>query len=52
MPAHLEVAIQRDEAAELSESRGALEWEISAADMAEIDAMLARQRCLAVPPAG
>jgi hypothetical protein len=33
-------------AAEVSENRGALGWEISAADMAEIDAILARHRCL------
>jgi hypothetical protein len=29
-----------------SENRGALGWEMFAADVAEIDAILARRRCL------
>ena len=39
-------------AGEVSENRGALDWEVSAADTAEIDAILARHRCLTVLPAG
>ena len=36
----------------VSENRGAPGWEISAADTAEIDAILARHRCLTELPAG
>ncbi len=38
------------EPAEVSENLGALGWTISAADMAEIDDILARHGCLTVPP--
>jgi aryl-alcohol dehydrogenase-like predicted oxidoreductase len=38
------------EPAEVTENLGALGWEISAADMAEIDAILARHQCVTVPP--
>jgi aryl-alcohol dehydrogenase-like predicted oxidoreductase len=36
--------------AEVTENLGALGWEISNADMAEIDAVLARHGCMTVPP--
>ena len=36
--------------AEVTENRGALGWEISNADMAEIDAILARHGAVTVPP--
>jgi myo-inositol catabolism protein IolS len=36
--------------AEVTENLGALGWEISNADMAEIDAVLARHGCVTVPP--
>ena len=36
--------------AEVSENLGALGWEISKADMAEVDAILARHGCVTVPP--
>ncbi len=36
--------------AEVSENLGALDWEISPADMAEVDAVLARHGCVTVPP--
>jgi myo-inositol catabolism protein IolS len=36
--------------AEVAENLGALGWTISAADMAETDAILARHGCLTVPP--
>jgi aryl-alcohol dehydrogenase-like predicted oxidoreductase len=35
---------------EVAENLGALGWAISAADMAEIDAILARHQCVTVPP--
>ena len=35
---------------EVSENLGALGWEISNADMAEVDAILARHGCVTVPP--
>ena len=35
---------------EVTENLGALGWAISAADMAEIDAILARHNCVTVPP--
>jgi aryl-alcohol dehydrogenase-like predicted oxidoreductase len=38
------------EPAEVTEDLGALDWTISAADMAEIDAILARHGCVTVPP--
>jgi aryl-alcohol dehydrogenase-like predicted oxidoreductase len=38
------------EPAEVSENLGALGWTISTADMAEIDAILARHGCVTVPP--
>jgi aryl-alcohol dehydrogenase-like predicted oxidoreductase len=38
------------EPAEVTENLGALEWEIAAADMAEIDAILARHGCTTMPP--
>ncbi len=38
------------EPAEVSENLGALGWTISDADMAEIDAILARHGCVTVPP--
>ena len=38
------------EPAEVTENLGALGWSISAADMAEIDAILARHDCVTVPP--
>jgi aryl-alcohol dehydrogenase-like predicted oxidoreductase len=38
------------EPAEVTENLGALGWTISAADMAEIDAVLARHACVTVPP--
>jgi len=38
------------EPAEVMENLGALGWAISGADMAEIDAILARHGCLTVPP--
>jgi aryl-alcohol dehydrogenase-like predicted oxidoreductase len=38
------------EPAEVSENLGALGWTISPADMAEIDAILARHGCVTVPP--
>ncbi len=38
------------EPAEVSENLGALGWTISDADMAEIDAILARHGCVIVPP--
>jgi len=38
------------EPGEVSENLGALGWTISAADMAEIDAILARRGCVTVPP--
>jgi aryl-alcohol dehydrogenase-like predicted oxidoreductase len=38
------------EPAEVTENLGALGWTISAGDMAEIDAILARQGCVTVPP--
>ena len=38
------------EPAEVTENLGALGWEISAAEMAEIDAILTRHQCMAVPP--
>jgi len=38
------------EPAEVTENLGALGWTISAADMAEIDAVLARHGCVTVPP--
>jgi len=38
------------EPAEVTENLGALGWTISAADMAEIDAILARHDCVTVPP--
>jgi aryl-alcohol dehydrogenase-like predicted oxidoreductase len=38
------------EPAEVSENLGALGWTISAVDMAEIDAILARHGCATVPP--
>jgi hypothetical protein len=38
------------EPTEVTENLGALGWEISAADMAEIDAILARHGCVTVPP--
>ena len=36
--------------AEVSENLGALGWEISSADMAEVDAILARHGAVTVPP--
>jgi myo-inositol catabolism protein IolS len=36
--------------AEVSENLGALGWEISKADVAEVDAILARHGCVIVPP--
>jgi myo-inositol catabolism protein IolS len=36
--------------AEVTENLGALGWEISNADMAEMDAILARHGCMTVPP--
>ena len=36
--------------AEVTENLGALGWVISTADMAEIDAILARHNCVTVPP--
>ena len=38
------------EPAEVTENLGALGWTISAADMAEIDAILVRHGCVTVPP--
>ncbi len=38
------------EPAEVTENLGAFDWTISAADMAEIDAILARHGCVTVPP--
>jgi aryl-alcohol dehydrogenase-like predicted oxidoreductase len=38
------------EPAEVTENLGALGWTISAADMAEVDAILARHGCVTVPP--
>jgi len=38
------------EPAEVTENLGALGWTISAADMAEIDAILARHGCVTTPP--
>ena len=38
------------EPAEVTENLGALGWTISAADMAEVDAILARYGCVTVPP--
>ena len=38
------------EPAEVTENLGALGWSITAADMAEIDAILARRGCVTVPP--
>jgi len=38
------------EPSEVTENLGALGWTISAADMAEIDAVLARHGCVTVPP--
>jgi aryl-alcohol dehydrogenase-like predicted oxidoreductase len=38
------------EPAEVTENLGALGWTISVADMAEIDAILARHGCVTVPP--
>jgi aryl-alcohol dehydrogenase-like predicted oxidoreductase len=38
------------EPAEVTENLGALGWTISAADMAEIDTILARHGCVTVPP--
>jgi aryl-alcohol dehydrogenase-like predicted oxidoreductase len=38
------------EPAEVTENLGALGWEISSADMTEIDAILARHGCETVPP--
>jgi aryl-alcohol dehydrogenase-like predicted oxidoreductase len=38
------------EPAEVTENLGALGWEISGADMIEIDAILARHGCVTVPP--
>jgi myo-inositol catabolism protein IolS len=38
------------EPAEVTENLGALDWAIPAADMAEIDAILARHGCVTVPP--
>jgi aryl-alcohol dehydrogenase-like predicted oxidoreductase len=38
------------EPAEVTENLGALGWSISAADMAEIDTILARHGCVTVPP--
>ena len=38
------------EPAEVKENLGALGWSISVADMAEIDAILARHGCVTVPP--
>jgi aryl-alcohol dehydrogenase-like predicted oxidoreductase len=38
------------EPAEVTENLGALGWEISAVDMAEIDAILARHGCVTMPP--
>jgi aryl-alcohol dehydrogenase-like predicted oxidoreductase len=38
------------EPAEVTENLGALGWTIAAADMAEIDAILARHGCVTVPP--
>jgi aryl-alcohol dehydrogenase-like predicted oxidoreductase len=35
---------------EVTENLGALDWEISNADMAEVDTILARQGCVTVPP--
>jgi aryl-alcohol dehydrogenase-like predicted oxidoreductase len=35
---------------EVTENLGALGWSISDADMAEVDAVLARHQCIAVPP--
>ena len=36
--------------AEVTENLGAIGWEISAADMAEVDAILARHGCVTMPP--
>jgi aryl-alcohol dehydrogenase-like predicted oxidoreductase len=38
------------EPAEVTENLGALGWTISAADMTEIDTILARHGCVTVPP--
>jgi aryl-alcohol dehydrogenase-like predicted oxidoreductase len=38
------------EPAEVTENLGALDWAISTADMAEVDATLARHGCVTVPP--
>jgi aryl-alcohol dehydrogenase-like predicted oxidoreductase len=38
------------EPAEVTENLGALGWTISAADMTEVDAVLARQGCMTEPP--
>ena len=38
------------EPAEVTENLGALDWTISAADMAEVDAILARHGCVTHPP--
>jgi len=38
------------EPGEVTENLGALDWTISAADMAEVDAILARNGCVTVPP--
>jgi len=38
------------EPAEVTENLGALGWTIAAADMAEVDAILARHGCVTVPP--
>ena len=38
------------EPAEVTEDLGALGWTISAADMMEVDAILARHGCVTVPP--
>ncbi|HEY3908457.1 MAG TPA: aldo/keto reductase [Stellaceae bacterium] len=35
---------------EVTENLGALDWSISAADMAEVDAILARHQCITIPP--
>jgi myo-inositol catabolism protein IolS len=35
---------------EVTENLGALDWSISDADMAEVDAVLARHQCVTVPP--
>jgi len=36
--------------AEVTENLGALGWSISDADMAEVDAVLARHQCVTIPP--